>query len=137
MPKELYVINEFIIKNYMDLDESIRESVRRHGKISPLDLVVDSSITVGELIEAHGLTTFDYSLPQTWVDDVREKTGINPVGKVVWNYEENKCGQPFGLTREGVQLISIYNYILDHMSMVEKEYKDALYKIRGIVADCL
>lgn len=135
MPKDLYVINEYTVKNYMTT--SIQDAVRKHAKVGPLDLIVELTTTVHDLAEAHGLTNFDYALPQAWVDNVREKTGINPVGKVVWNYEENTHGQPFGLTREGVQLIAIYNYILGHETMVLKEYKDALYKIRGIVTDCL
>ena len=59
---------------------------------------------------------FDYAIPQPWADDVREKTGIYPVGNIVWLYDENgilgpKCGlfgRPYSITLFGWQILRLY-----------------------------
>jgi hypothetical protein len=50
--------------------------------------------------------TFDYALPQWWVDVVRETTGENPVGHVVWTYDKAVDGEPHAITRKGRVLLS-------------------------------
>lgn len=42
-----------------------------------------------KLAELTGLESFDYALPQRWVDRVKEITGRSPVGHFVWGYDWN------------------------------------------------
>jgi hypothetical protein len=55
--------------------------------------------------------TFDYALPQPWVDMVHERTGIWPqhLG-MVWGYPDSGrghiWGRPYGLTDEARELLA-------------------------------
>jgi len=55
--------------------------------------------------------TFDYALPQTWVDQVHERTGVWPqtLG-MVWAYPDSGpghvWGMPFALTVEAAALLA-------------------------------
>ena len=54
---------------------------------------------------------YDTALPQQWVDEVRAKTGIYPVGfGIVWAYGPRDSGHwsggPFALTREASVLLA-------------------------------
>lgn len=58
-------------------------------------------LTVGELAELlYPGATFDYAMPQFWVDDM-VKAGFDPRGQVVWLYEKGSSfGRPAPLTAE-------------------------------------
>jgi hypothetical protein len=55
--------------------------------------------------------TFDYALPQQWVDAVHDRTGVWPqtLG-MVWAYPDNGpghiWGRPFALTQEAAALLA-------------------------------
>ena len=57
--------------------------------------------------------TFDYALPQPWVDMVQKLSGLeeNICGNFVWIYDSRAkiFGRPFPLTAEGSVLIGIFN----------------------------
>lgn len=59
--------------------------------------------------EALGLRSFDWALPQLWVDDVHERTGVWPqtLG-FVWSYDQALWGAPVPLTVEAEQLLAQY-----------------------------
>lgn len=64
--------------------------------------------------ELPGYQTFDYVLPQQWVDDVREKTGEDVGPHFVWIYEQRSVfGRPFPITNEGKQILTTYNEIAE------------------------
>lgn len=44
-------------------------------------------MTVREAAEARGIETFDSALPQGWVDEIRERFGLDVRGHFVWSYD--------------------------------------------------
>ena len=78
---------------------------------------IEPGMTVGEAAKANGITTFDTALPQSWVNDVEQVTGIYPVGGefegepvwFVWSYDGAKnWGNPAPLTEGAVKLLALY-----------------------------
>lgn len=65
------------------------------------------SETVGQAARRmYGDATYDYALPQTWVNACREYHGIDVCGNFVWLYPEgNLAGIPAAITIEGVQML--------------------------------
>lgn len=56
--------------------------------------------------------SFDWALPQEWVDDFNKVTGVYPAarGLFVWSYAKARIwGEPFPLTEEADKLLEIYN----------------------------
>lgn len=71
-----------------------------------------SDFTVGQLadlaVSREALGTFDFAIPQTWVDHVRLILGVTPTW-VVWSYPAKSIwGMPFALTEEAMRLIIRY-----------------------------
>ena len=65
--------------------------------------------TVDERCRELGLQVYDTAIPQPWADDVRDTTGIYPVGHVVWCYDGGSlCGYPVALTPEGQKALGNY-----------------------------
>ena len=65
-------------------------------------------MTVRERCEQMGLKAYDTSLPQPWVDMMRDRHGVDVLGKVVWSYDEaGVFGRPVGLTPEGVAMVEL------------------------------
>lgn len=62
--------------------------------------------TVGEIAtRLYPNETFDYALPQDWVD-VMLNRGFNPCGKVVWGYRPGYFhGFPLPLTQEAMLML--------------------------------
>jgi hypothetical protein len=50
--------------------------------------------------------TYDFALPEWWVDMVRESTGEDPGGHFVWSYDNMVDGEPHAITRKGRTLLS-------------------------------
>ncbi len=66
--------------------------------------------TIRDLVEASPIAheTFDYALPQDWVDDVKRLTGISP-REIVWWYPVNSTwGQPYPLTPYASYIMAVY-----------------------------
>ena len=62
--------------------------------------------TKGELAEArYGKQTFDFALPQGWVDACRDR-GYEVVPHFVWLYDDY-VGRPAPLTDEGDRILSL------------------------------
>ena len=57
-------------------------------------------MTVKEAAEERGYKVYDCALPQTWVDEQREK-GFDVRGHFVWSYDKNKFGESASITAEG------------------------------------
>lgn len=71
----------------------------------------DHRITLSEVIKLLGVDqqTFDYALPQNWVDDMVARVG-DPRGHFVWLYEKGSCfGVPRPVTHEGMHQLMRYN----------------------------
>ena len=74
--------------------------------------------TKGELIKEHEATGkyrgIDSAVPQEWIDDVAEKTGIYPLTMIAWAYPKdgNSGGEPLALTEVGGTVLEIYNHIV-------------------------
>lgn len=69
-----------------------------------------------ELVRILGLKErgqFDYAIPQPWLDDLKEITGVYAIHCFVWFYpkegEGRIFGHPYPLTDEGRFLLNIYN----------------------------
>jgi hypothetical protein len=64
---------------------------------------------VEPLVASGELGTFDYALPQAWVDDVYKTLAIFPHG-FVWSYPEKSIfGEPFAVTQEAKDILDRYN----------------------------
>jgi hypothetical protein len=88
--------------------------------------------TLGDLAKEFELDKFgsyDFALPQYWVDEVRKVTRGSPVGIMIWFYpfEGNFriFGTPLALTKGGEMLLEIFNkltgsfYITDTQAYLE------------------
>lgn len=69
-------------------------------------------LTVNDAARARDIKTFDGALPQAWVDLVYQRTGVYPVGHVVWCYDDTPDGPiwngyPMAVTHEGDQLLGL------------------------------
>ena len=104
-----YVINDYTLKLFEGKDE-----LKEHIKETPLDhLDVPryNHINVTDQAKAMGYKTFDCALPIDFVRDFEEKTGIIPVGRIVYRYDGNVFGYPAPITREGEVALKIYEHI--------------------------
>ena len=56
-----------------------------------------------------GLRSYDTALPQAWWDEANNRTGINPVGHVVWSYDppHGLFGAPRAVDEVGDSIIGI------------------------------
>jgi len=77
--------------------------------------------------------TFDYTVPQPWLDDLARVTGQYRSGFFVWMYD-NKCrmfGRPFAIVPEGWELLANYvhkpNYLLPKGIVKEFEIANEHY----------
>ena len=89
--------------------------------------------TKGDLGSLLGLSSFDYALPQDWVDKVKTM-GIDPVPFYVWSYDtpgSTVFGKPLNLAEEFYRqkaeeydkAISALRYLLDFITSGER-YKE-------------
>jgi hypothetical protein len=62
------------------------------------------TMTKGELVAKLNLKTFDYALPQTWVDAAYAR-GWDVVPHFVWCYDQDCEGVPYPLTDEGLRML--------------------------------
>lgn len=75
-----------------------------------------TTMSMRDLVEAHQRLgtipeTFDYALPQHWVDDVFERTGLYPYG-FVWVYPPKSIfGEPFAVTPAAVKTLEAYEEV--------------------------
>lgn len=68
----------------------------------------DARVTKESIVKLLGVDqqTFDYALPQDWVEDI----GHNAVPHFVWLYEKGSIfGCPRPLTSEGIDMLMRYN----------------------------
>ena len=73
-------------------------------------------MTVREAAEMCGYEEFDCALPVDWANDVKQVTGVWPVGHVVWVYRypgyESSFGKPMPITKEGKNILRTYHSCL-------------------------
>jgi hypothetical protein len=55
-----------------------------------------------------GDAVFDYALPQNWIDEVYQLTGIYPAPYFVWLYEGSIWGRPYPISEAGKELLANY-----------------------------
>jgi hypothetical protein len=69
------------------------------------------SITKEDATRLHELETFDYAVPQPWLDEMQELFPDDfPYGHFVWCYDSpNGWGVPFPLTKRGREMLIKYN----------------------------
>ena len=75
--------------------------------------------TVGEVVREIGLdgmpgVSFDFALPQDWVNEATRLAGANPCGHVVLVYDSRAkiFGRPYPLDYVGVDIVHILNAVL-------------------------
>lgn len=57
-----------------------------------------------------GHTSWDYALPQDWVDEVISVTGKNPFGHIVWSYKDaGVFGKPVAITPLGATILKEFD----------------------------
>ncbi len=68
---------------------------------------VGTRFNLFKVCEAMGIKVYDTSLPQNFVDEVREETGQNIYGLVVWSYDKYRTfGGPVPVCEEGYRILS-------------------------------
>jgi hypothetical protein len=61
----------------------------------------------GEPLRFYPNGTNDTALPQEWVNAVRDRTGLNPVGHMVWHYPSGSIfGHPMPTDEEGLMILA-------------------------------
>ena len=110
-----YIIPEYLLDATIDRnDPRLLSHLKQTTPIKPQILAELIPFTKQKL--ARNLlpptATFDFSLPQGWVDDVIEKTGVDPVLHFVWLYSPaGTMSGPFPLTHTGEILFKVYNHV--------------------------
>ena len=86
------------------------------GRINP-------HLTVTQLMKIYNIHgVFDYALPHSFVVAMRDKTGFDPAGQMVWYYSraEFLWGVPFPLTVECLEALREYakddDYIKEYLN---------------------
>lgn len=66
-------------------------------------------VTTNPMILAADLIEYDTALPQEWLNEVRKRSAIEPVGNIVWGYSTTMwasiMGLPFAITPAGSILL--------------------------------
>lgn len=79
-----------------------------------LDLYSHRECTKHELAEMLGLEVYDVALPQGYVNEFFDKTGVHIHQHAVWCYDEVRIwGEAVAVTREGEIALKIYNHIIN------------------------
>ena len=104
-----YVIDEYILDRFIGPDNL--KNITKETPLDPLDAPRYNYPTVTDQAKAMGYKTFDCALPLDFVRDFEEKTGIIPVGRIVYRYDGNVFGYPAPITREGEVALKIYEHI--------------------------
>lgn len=74
------------------------------------DLEKGAKVVTPEALRQQGIS-FDVALPQTFWDEIYQKTGQNPFGLVVWAYLPGDAfGQPVAVHAEGVRMLEEAGY---------------------------
>ncbi|NQS88502.1 hypothetical protein HQ584_01750 [Patescibacteria group bacterium] len=53
------------------------------------------------------LQNYDWAIPQSYWNEVYEKTGLNPAGEIVWRYDNSLFGMPFSISLMGWIILRI------------------------------
>jgi hypothetical protein len=116
--KKYYYLPEYYVDKFIDNGKS-KEAVKTSNRIPQLDIpFIDLRINISKDYQARalGMKVFDTSLPQNFVDKCIKWTGIDPCPMCVTCYDESKTfGKVVGITREGIQLMKIYNHLIPLM----------------------
>ena len=112
---KFYIVSEYIVDHYLkpNVAEYLKSGkyANYETKIHDLDIPIYADVKISDQCKLLGMKSFDSSIPIGFVHECQELLGQNPVGKVVMCYDKNSFGVLTGITREGVQLMAIYNHI--------------------------
>ena len=90
---------------------------------------INPDLTMSQLLKIYNVTgVWDYALPQSFVDNMIEITGFNPVGQCVWFYSRAEFwwGVPFPLTLECLE--ALREYVLNSDNAYIEEYLNKNWK---------
>jgi len=98
--------------NYDKL-EAVAQKVDIIIRISP-DVEPENipGITKDDLAQVAGLKVYDPSLPQGWVDMVRNQLNFNVAPHFVYGYDDNKMGRPVPVTSIGKAMLPVINRVM-------------------------
>ena len=93
--------------------EAVAQKVHILIRISP-DVEPENTpgITKDDLAQLAGLKTYDPSLPQGWVDMVRNQLNFNVAPHFVYGYDDNKMGRPVPVTSIGKAMLPVINHVM-------------------------
>lgn len=103
-----YLIDDHIADIYFNKDYVA--ALKSNYKVNLIDLIGLPNVSKQLVVNLLAPKTYDWALPQMWVNDVIEMTGENPVGHFVWGYGN---GEPVPITREGVVILRVYERLKD------------------------
>lgn len=105
-----YVVPAIVVEQYHpELKQYLPEGILR---MHIIDTPNYANVSTHELAKEMKLESFDTALPQPWVDEFRDKTGFNPVGQMVWAYDNMPIwGEPIAVTRQAQVALDIFNHI--------------------------
>lgn len=81
------------------------------------------------------LKNIDYALPQDWVNELMENR-IDPRPYFVWDYNENKYGQPLNLAERFVEKFNNLPKAIGNANL-DKERIGAMYATLSLVNEAL
>lgn len=107
---------DFYTRGNYSSPESLGQDIFRSSNLHFDKLFLKTMpMTKGEAVKQRGIEnhSFDYALPQTWVDMVikyfepyfSKYTHEQIVSNLVWYYEDNSFGRPFGITDLGDEIV--------------------------------
>jgi len=93
--------------------EAVAQKVDIIIRISP-DVEPENTpgITKDDLAQLAGLKTYDPSLPQGWVDMVRNQLNFNVAPHFVYGYDDTKMGRPVPITSIGKAMLPVINHVM-------------------------
>lgn len=101
-----------VISRAMDFDEAIKYKgtiaySRKPAILMDMKVGSEHPRTKGDLARQMGLKTFDFALPQNWVNRANER-GFDVVPHFVWSYDDAPIGGvPMPLTKEGWRMLQV------------------------------
>lgn len=77
--------------------------------------------------------TFDTAIPQGWATDFRDRTGMNPVGSIVWQYDDGATfGRPRPVTDEAAEALAEFNDETDSAYPTDDDTARTIPANRGV-----
>lgn len=69
------------------------------------------TLTIAERAHMRGIKSYDTALPEEFRARVAKATGVNPIGEIVWSYDDDILGQPAAVTNHGDTILRLLDQV--------------------------